>query len=247
MHTKAKLRIAELEQRNAELEAQLRLRGQQLFGKKSEAGAGPSAVAPPDNPRPTKPRGQQRGQPGPTRRDHSHLPVVEEVLDLPAQQQLCSCCGLPLEPFPGTEDSEILEVEVKAYRRVIRRRRYRRTCSCGEHPGIITAPAAPRVIPKSILGASIWVELLLDKFLSYRPTYRLLQGWQTLGLDLSLGTVTDGLQRLLPLFEPVYDALVEHNQKQKHWHGDETRWLVFATVEGKVGGGGLRARFGPCP
>src|SRR5262249_39854676 len=53
--------------------------------------------------------------------------------------------------------------------------------------------------------------------------------------DLSLGTITDGLQRLLPLFVPVYQALVAHNQAQLHWHADETRWLVFATVEGKVG------------
>jgi len=74
-----------------------------------------------------------------------------------------------------------------------------------------------------------------DKFLYYRPTYRLLAEWQTRGLGLSLGTVTAGLQRLLPLFEPLHQALVEHNRKQKHWHADETRWLVFATVEGKVG------------
>src|SRR3954452_16807074 len=38
MHKRAKLRIAELEQRNAELEAKLRLREQQLFGRKAEAG-----------------------------------------------------------------------------------------------------------------------------------------------------------------------------------------------------------------
>ena len=235
MHGKAKLRIAELEQRNAELQAQLRLREQQLFGKKSEAGAARSEALKQPTGTPRKSRGQQPGKPGPTRRDHSHLQGIEEVIDLPQQQQHCSCCGLPFESFPGTEDSEILEVEVKAYRRVIRRRRYRPSCTCGQHPGIITAPAADRVIPKSILGVSIWVEVLLDKFLFYRPTYRLLATWQTHGLDLSLGTLTDGLQRLAPLFEPIYDKLVEHNQQQKHWHGDETRWLVFATVEGKVG------------
>jgi transposase len=235
MHERALEREKILKEEVARLQAQLRLREQQLFGKKSEAGAAPSEALTAPTPTPKKPRGQQRGKPGPKRRDHSHLPAAEEVLELPADQQRCSCCGLPFEPFPGTEDSEILEVEVKAYRRVIRRRRYRRACSCGEHPGIITAPPAPRVIPKSILGVSIWVEVLLDKFLFYRPTYRLLAEWQTRGLDLSLGTLTDGLRRLLPLFEPVYQALVEHNQKQQHWHADETRWLVFATVEGKVG------------
>jgi transposase len=235
MHQKAKLRIAELERRNAELQAQLRLREQQLLGRKSEAGAGPSEALPSPKATPKRPRGQQRGKPGLKRRDHSHLPAVQEVLDLPAEQRVCPCCGLPLEPFPGTEDSEILEVEVKAYRRLIRRRRYRPTCSCEAHPGIVTAPPAPRVIPKSVLGVSVWVEVLLDKFLYYRPTHRLLAGWRTLGLDLSLGTLTDGLQRLSPLFEPLYQTLITHNQEQQHWHADETRWLVFATVEGKTG------------
>jgi transposase len=75
----------------------------------------------------------------------------------------------------------------------------------------------------------------LDKYLSYRPTYRLLADLRTQGLDLALGTVTDGLQRLVPLFEPVYAALAAHSRRQPLWHGDETRWLVFATVEGKVG------------
>jgi transposase len=235
MHERAVEREKLLKEEIARLQAQLRLREQQLFGRKSEAGAaGGQALTPPE-PTPKKSRGQQRGRPGPKRRDYSHLPVTEEVLDLSPEQRCCSCCGWPFEPFPGTEDSEVLEVEVKAYRRVIRRRRYRPTCGCGRHPGIVTAPVAGKVIPKSILGVSIWVEALLDKFLFYRPTYRLLAGWQTRGLDLSLGTLTDGLQRLAPLFEPVYERLVERNRQQKHWHADETRWLVFATVEGKVG------------
>ena len=103
------------------------------------------------------------------------------------------------------------------------------------HPGIVTAPPPAKVIPKSLLGVSVWVTVLLDKFLFYRPTYRLLEDLRTQGLDLSQGTLTDGLQRLLPLFEPLYDHLVEHSQEQTLWHADETRWLVFATWEGKVG------------
>ena len=77
--------------------------------------------------------------------------------------------------------------------------------------------------------------MLLDKYLFYRPTDRLLADWETIGLDLSLGTITDGLSRLVPLFEPVYEALVQHSQGQTLWHADETRWLVFASIEGKVG------------
>jgi transposase len=233
MHELAVAREARLKAENESLRAQLRLREQQLFGTKSEAGAAVTEASP--SARPSKPRGQQPGKPGPKRRDHSHLPAAEEVIDLPADRQRCSGCGLPFEPFAGTEDGEVLEVEVKAYRRVYRRRRYTPACGCGRHPGIVTAAPPDKLIPKSILGVSIWVEVLLDKYLFYRPTYRLLRDWETHGLDLSLGTLTDGLQRLRPLFGPVYQALVEHNQKQVHWHADETRWLVFATVEGKVG------------
>jgi transposase len=233
MHQLALTRQAELRTEIETLRAQLRLREQQLFGRKSEVTTASDAVVRPAGPK--KPRGQQPGKPGPTRRDHSHLPVVAEVLDLPAPKQCCSRCGQPFTLFPGTQDSTVLEVEVRAYRRLIQRRRYRPTCSCGQHQGIVTAPPAPRVIPKSILGVSIWVSVLLDKFLFYRPTERLLAQWQAQGLSLSLGTLTDGLQRLLPLFQPVYQALITHNRQQKHWHADETRWLVFATVEGKVG------------
>lgn len=237
MHQRACQRQQTLKQRIAELEAENRDLKHRLFGRKSEAtsAAQTSAAETSGSTAPARPRGQQPGQPGPGRRPHSHLPVVEEILELPTDQRCCSVCHLPFAQLATTEDSDTMEVEVKAYRRRYRRRRYQPTCSCGQHPCLITAPPAPKVYAKCTLGVSIWVELLLDKYWSYRPTYRLLQEWQTRGLDLSLGTLTEGLHRLLPLFEPIYQDLIKHNQQQKHWHADETRWLVFATVEGKVG------------
>lgn len=63
----------------------------------------------------------------------------------------------------------------------------------------------------------------------------MLESWRACGLDLAQGTITDGLQRLLPLLEPIAEALRVHLRQQPHWHSDETRWHVFATVEGKVG------------
>ena len=98
------------------------------------------------------------------------------------------------------EDSEVLEVEVRAYRRLIKRKRYRRTCQCTGARRVVTAAAPPRLIPKGILGISIWVMVLIDKYRLYRPTYRLLEALRIHGLDLALGTVTDGLKRLAPLF-----------------------------------------------
>jgi transposase len=233
MHELAVAREAELRAENESLRARLRLREQQLFGTSSESH--PASSEAQAKPQTQRARGRQPGKPGPTRRDHSHLPAVEEAIDLPDDRRRCPRCGLPFEDFPGTEDGQILEVEVKAYRRLYRRRRYRPGCDCQGNRGIITAPPPGKLIPKCTPGVSVWVEVLLDKYLFYRPTYRLLEDRKTHGLGLPPGTLTGGLQKLAPLFGPVYQALAEHNQQQAHWHADETRWLVFATVEGKVG------------
>ena len=81
--------------------------------------------------------------------------------------------------------------------------------------------------------------VLLDKFLFQRPTHRLLLDLATHGLCIAQGSLTDGLKRLLPLFAPLFaplkDAIIEHQREAKHWHADETRWMVFVEVEGKVG------------
>ena len=121
---------------------------------------------------------------------------------------------------------------MRAYRRVIKRRRYRRSCQCAAAPALLTAPPPSRLIPKGILGISVWVTVLIDKYLLYRPTYRLLADLRAHGLDLAQGTVTDGMRRLAPLFAPLREALIARSRTGQHWHADETRWQVFeATSE----------------
>jgi len=235
MHQRAVEREARLKEDVQQLKAQIRQLQQQLFGRSAEGGRVVDAVArPTDEPR--RPRGQQRGRRSPPKRSYAHLPAAEEIHDVPAQQRHCGCCGQPFVRF-GSEDSEILEVEVRAHRRVIRRPRYRPSCSCPGNKPILTAPPPPRVLPKSKIGVSLWAEILLDKYLLQRPTYRLLAAWRLHGLDLSLGTIIDGLRHLEPLFIPLYEALIERSQQQPLWHADETRWQVFVTRDGKVGHG----------
>src|SRR5205807_6479123 len=84
-HQRALQREALLRAENEQLRAQLRLREQQLFGRKTEASAAPSPAPPTPGhpPPPRRPRGQQRGRPGPRRRDHSHLPAVLEEREIP--------------------------------------------------------------------------------------------------------------------------------------------------------------------
>ncbi len=121
-----------------------------------------------------------------------------------------------------------------------------------------TAPPAPKLIPKARYGISVWVEILLDKYHSYRPTERLLTSWRLLGSDLAAGTVTDGLERLEILLRPIYEALKERNPQGGLAPGPMRRgggcsspskgkeglgwWLWVA----KPGHGDLSARGQPC-
>jgi len=210
----------------------------QLFGRKSESSATTdrsNGLDDPEGPSVRQPRGQRRGRPGPKRRDYSHLPAREDPQEVPESERGCPTCGLPLTAC-GAEESEQIEIETIIYRRVIRRRRYQRTCSC-PGPRTVTAPAVPKLIPKGRLGVSMWVEILLDKYASQRPTERLLQSWRLLGLDLSAGTVADGLHRLEPLFRGLYEALIARSRVSAFHQADETRWLVFVAKEGKIGHG----------
>ena len=126
-------------------------------------------------------------------------------------------------------------IEVKAYRRVIRRQRYRPLCDCGCVPGIVTAPPPPRLIERGKYGVSVWTTVLLDKFLYGRPSHRLLQDLADHGLNMSPGTLAGGLQALSPLFEPLNQALLCKLRSEEHWHADETWWAVFVAIECKVG------------
>jgi transposase len=237
-HAAAKQRIAELEEEVTQLRGENRKLQDQLFGRKSESAAATDRSNhlddPDDTPEP-RPRGQRPGRPGPKRRDYSHLPVREDPRELPESERVCPICGLPLTAC-GAEESEQIEIETVIYRRVIRRRRYQRTCSC-PGPRTVTAPPVPKLIPKGRLGVSMWVEILLDKYASQRPTERLLQSWRMLELELSAGTVADGLHRLEPLFRVLYEALIARSRLSAFHQADETRWLVFVAKEGKIGHG----------
>ena len=136
---------------------------------------------------------------------------------------------------PGTEDSEQIHWEVRLVRRVHRRMRYVPACDCHAVAGIVTAPGPAKLIPKGMFSTGFWVHLLLEKFLFQRPLYRIRQMLALEGLEVSQGTLTGGLQRIGTLLEPLYGRILQRSRTAGHWHMDETRWMVFAEVEGKVG------------
>jgi hypothetical protein len=75
--------------------------------------------------------------------------------------------------------------------------------------------------------------VLLDKFLLFRPSHRLIADLATHGIELPAGTLAGGLKRITPMLERIYQAIGQHCQAATHWHADETGWKVFVKVEEK--------------
>lgn len=240
-HAKAVKRIEQLEEELEQSRGQVHTLQDKLFGRKSEKSAqghrSNDLFDPEDATAAAKKRGAQPGHAGHGRRDYSHLPVAEEFVTLSEESLVCPMCGKPAAMMSDTEDSEVLEIDVRAHRRRLRRRRYRAACDCDPTRRTLAAPPPPKLIPKGNYGVSIWVLVLLDKYSSYRPTERLLGQLEQYDLDLPGGTINDGLQRIEPMLQPIYEAFCQRNRQGDFHQADETRWLVFAVLDGKKGYG----------
>jgi transposase len=182
--------------------------------------------------------------------DNNEAAVVTDVFNVlifPSLKNAMSFRGNPvvvptavflISPLSGDEESDIFEIDVKAYRRRVYRKRYKKGCSCSptvNAPTIIVAPPPAKVIPKSPYGISIWVHILLGKFLYAQPLHRILRELRGYGLSLAPGTITGGLHKIAALFAPLKQAWYEHQMSESRFHNDESRWEVFTAVDGKVG------------
>lgn len=216
----------------AGLRAQIIDLKQRLFGRKTEKHNRGNESGEKD--KTGRKRGQQKGNDG-HGRTLPDLPVEDEYVDLPEDRKVCQVCGQAHKEFPLTLDSGVVEIEVRGYIRRYRRRQYVPGCQCEGLAGLVAAPAPNRLIDRGKHGISLWVEILLNKYLYGNPTNRLLQSLKDRGIPLSQGAVTGGLEKLVPLFEPFLDAVSDKVLSENYWNVDETYYKVFAQIEGKAG------------
>jgi transposase len=102
-------------------------------------------------------------------------------------------------------------------------------------PGIVAAPVPAKLIPKGLFSTGFWTRVLMEKFLFHRPLHRVRQALLLEGLAVSQGTLTGGLKRIGECLQPLYVRLLERSREARHWLMDETRWMVFVHMAGKVG------------
>jgi transposase len=237
LHEKKKDKLEEQKKEIEQLKAKIRYLQQKLYGRKTEKKntsekSTTSTDQSSDNKQKRK-RGQQPGVPGHGRRDYSHLPVVYEVSEV--DEAVCPKCGCPYhqDESLGTEDTEVIEIEIEVYRRRIHRKRGKKTCQCDGVPCIITAPGPAKLFKKHKFSVSVWVNIFLEKYLYQRPINRYLDVLKDLDFDPPAGTIGDNLKKAAPLFEELYAEIIKKNLSEKYMHADETRWLVFTLIEGK--------------
>ena len=211
-------RIERLEARLARLRATGAVLSKRLYGRKSERQ---------DRARSPRPRGQQRGAPGhgPTPRPGLEQRVEEHRP--PPEACVCARCGQRYAPN-GAGQSTVVEIEVKAYQRVIHRPRLRRSCGCAGSPLEVSAPPAPRLFAHTLYGNSVWACFLFERYACLRTLNGVASWLSDRGLSISPGTLADSVPRFAPLFEPLAEAILAHQNTATLRHADETSWRVQA-------------------
>ena len=218
---KLRARSARLEARIAQLRSSRAVLSKAVFGSRSEKQ---------ETPRSERKRGQRHGAPGHGRTSRPALKEKEERKEPPPDALICSCCG---EPYVanGERSSSVIEIAVKAHVRRIVRPRYRRGCDCPSSPPQAMAPPPARLFAGTPYGISVWARILYERFACFRPL-RQVAAWMTdQGLAIAPGTLASSVRRFRPLFAPLAEAILAHQDEMTVRHGDETGWRIQALGE----------------
>ena len=175
-------------------------------------------------------RGQQRGAAGHGRTQRPGLGKKKERRDPPEDARVCPRCGKPYAAN-GERCTTLVEIDVEAYENTIVRPRYRRSCECASAPREVTAPPVTRLFETTPYGISVWTCMLYERFVCCRPLHRVAAWLADMGLAISPGTLADSIKRFVPLFEPLAEAILAHQNEAALRHADETSWRVQAYRE----------------
>lgn len=151
----------------------------------------------------------------------AHLPRVEEIIPVPADQRHCPSCRCP-KCFIGYDVAEVLDLKpVEFFVRVIKTEKL----ACPAHPenGVASAPAAARIVPGGKLSDGFLIDALLKKYQWHQPLYRQSeQLWRDAKVDVSRSTLCDGIMAIGQLLLPVNAAQRDELLKLGYLQADET-------------------------
>ncbi len=153
-----------------------------------------------------------------------HLPREEVIIELPPEERICDECNEELIEI-GEEVSEELEiVPSKLIVKVIRRKKY--ACKVDPLHGIYRARLPKRIIPKGIAGPQLLAYILISKYVDHLPLERQEQIFKRLGCRIPKQTMSDWLQAVCRILDPLLELLKNKVLDSRILNGDETRYLV---------------------
>jgi transposase len=198
------------------LREQLAARTRELFGSSSEM-------------RPRPPAGHQDGE-RPARAGHGPraqltLPVIEVVHTLDEPDTVCPQCGGTLREMKGQyEEAEEIDVIERSFR-LVRHRRQKYTCQCGECVETALGPA--KLTPGGRYAVDFAVAVAIGKYADHLPLARQVRQMARLGLTVDTQTLWDQLYALYGHLMPTADALHALVLTSPVIAADETRWPLM--------------------
>lgn len=163
------------------------------------------------------------------------LPRVETVMDVAEDKRLCDC-GAPRVKI-GEEVSEQLDI-VPMKVRVIRTIRPRYGCPKGEHAPV-TAPAVPRVLPRSHFSAGFVAMLLTVKYVDGLPLNRFAKVLGRHGVDMPRQSLARAAIAASKALQPLFNLARDNLLDSAVIHMDETPVQVLKEPDKPPGGRGF--------
>lgn len=221
-------KIRKLEDDLAKVRAQLETANKTLswfrknhFGRKSEQGEPAPQGGGQDQP--NEPKRKRSGHPGNSRSDRSQLDTEPEIITAECN---CPVCGKEYKTLDRFEPSSLIELHTHLTRLIYLRAMYVSACEC-EGKKIFVAPAPKKLFPRTEIGNSLWVRLVVQKFLHGVPTNRTLKELKLMDFPLAAGTVVGGFKHISRLLDPLVAPILQRCQEAEMWNADETTWRVL--------------------
>jgi len=156
-----------------------------------------------------------------------HLPRVRTVRELPPEQRQCAQGHEMIEM--GSELTQELErVEVMLVHEIERKKYICRVCQ----EGVKIADGPLRVIEKGLLGREALAWLLTERFFNHLPYHRLERKLEAEGVSVSRSLMCESAGTCADLLKPVFQELVNEVKQQPVIHSDDTGVTVQQTARG---------------
>lgn len=208
-----KVPVEQLEPRTVQLQHLVAVLMKSLFGTSSER----------------RPREKERKPPklpgSSAARDQEQLELEEVVHALPADEQLCACCGKPLLEWVGQEqESEEVDIIERSYvLKQHKRKKYR--CRCGAAP--VTAPGPLKLPGGGCYSLNFAISVAVTKFMDHLPWERQVSMMRRQGLDITSGTLWEQMERLARVLAVTSLAIGLYVRSAEVVHVDESHWKLL--------------------